>query len=167
MYSSNRDVFDNVSASLFGLENANAVPTGDLLRAPISVILKHLIKVTLIFHYQLVISQLQKIITTYYFPIIYIPLFVFGQVLEYPSQESVLKLPRELEELVCPFSIIANLVVERHRKGRANFYKISCILATEMSHETLNAIVLYDLSRAFYGFFLLDFIRPQYFQIFH
>ena len=51
MYSSNRDVFDNVSASLFGLENANAVPTGDLLRAPISVILKYLIKVTLIFQF--------------------------------------------------------------------------------------------------------------------
>ena len=60
VYSSNRDVFDNVSASLFGLENANAVPTGDLLRAPISAILKHLIKVTLIFYYQLVISNFKR-----------------------------------------------------------------------------------------------------------
>ena len=29
VYSNKRDVFDKVSASLFGLEKANAVPTGD------------------------------------------------------------------------------------------------------------------------------------------
>ena len=42
VYSSKSDVFDSVSASLFGLENANAVPTGDLLRAPISIIVMNL-----------------------------------------------------------------------------------------------------------------------------
>ena len=39
VYSSKSDVFDSVRASLFGLENANAVPTGDLLRAPMSIIM--------------------------------------------------------------------------------------------------------------------------------
>ena len=123
MYSSNRDVFDNVSASLFGLENANAVPTGDLLRAPISVILKNLSKSTLIPLKSNRYFQSHKIITTYYFPIIYIPLSVVGQDLEYPSREFVSKLPQELGGLVCPFSIVVSLVAERHRKGRANFYK--------------------------------------------
>ena len=42
VYSSKSDVLDRVSASLFGLENANAVPTGDLLRAPISIIIMNL-----------------------------------------------------------------------------------------------------------------------------
>ena len=38
VYSNKSDVFDNNSASRFGLEKAYAVPTADLLRAPISTI---------------------------------------------------------------------------------------------------------------------------------
>ena len=52
MYSNKSDVLDKVKASLFGLENANAVPTGDLLRAPMSEMKQYLCKKLLTLAYQ-------------------------------------------------------------------------------------------------------------------